>query len=202
MTPVVIVHAPLLPDSKPGLAKSCCDVVQPVTVNAPLLVAVPPPVVTEIAPLDEQFGTVALICVALITLNDAAWPLNFTLVAPERSVPVIVTVVPTPPLVGEKPLIVGAGVVDPPPPMNSSYNKRFGDPVPGFFTTPAVAFVVSALATCDGVALGFADKYNADVPQTCGVAIDVPLIVFVAVVLEYHDEVMFTPGAKMSTHVP
>jgi hypothetical protein len=34
------------------------------------------------------------------------------------------------------------------------------------------------------------------------VAIDVPLIVFVAVLLEYQSDVMFTPGPKMSTHVP
>ena len=31
---------------------------------------------------------------------------------------------------------------------------------------------------------------------------DVPLIVFVAVSLVFQDEVMFEPGAKMSTHVP
>src|SRR5206468_5388053 len=42
----------------------------------------------------------------------------------------------------------------------------------------------------------------AETPVVCGVAIDVPLIVFVAVLLEYQSEVMFTPGPKMSTHVP
>ena len=31
---------------------------------------------------------------------------------------------------------------------------------------------------------------------------DVPLIVFVAVVLEYHDDVIPTPGAKKSTQFP
>ena len=31
---------------------------------------------------------------------------------------------------------------------------------------------------------------------------DVPLIVFVAVSLVFHDEVMLDPGAKMSTQVP
>ena len=36
----------------------------------------------------------------------------------------------------------------------------------------------------------------------CGVAIDVPLIVFVAVLLEYQSDVMLTPGPKISTHVP
>src|SRR5262249_51110946 len=34
------------------------------------------------------------------------------------------------------------------------------------------------------------------------VAIDVPLIVFVAVLLEFQSDVMFTPGPKISTHVP
>ena len=39
-------------------------------------------------------------------------------------------------------------------------------------------------------------------PVTCGVAIEVPLIVFVAVSLVFHAEVMLLPGAKMSRHVP
>ena len=156
MTPDVIVHTPLLPDSNPGLLSNCCDDVQPVTLNELPLLAVPPAVVTLIAPLEEQFGTVALICVLLTTLNDALWPLNFTLVAPVRFVPVIVTLVPTPPLAGENPLMVGAGVLD--PPMNASYKRRFGEPVPGLLTTPLVAFDVSALATAAGVALGFAPR--------------------------------------------
>ena len=41
-----------------------------------------------------------------------------------------------------------------------------------------------------------------DTPATCGVAIDLPLIVFVAVSPEPHAEVMFTPGANTSTQVP
>jgi heme/copper-type cytochrome/quinol oxidase subunit 2 len=36
----------------------------------------------------------------------------------------------------------------------------------------------------------------------CGVAIDVPLIVFVAVLLVDHAEVMPTPGANQSTQSP
>ena len=119
ITPAVMVHAPLFPDSNPGFAKSCDPVVQPVTVKELPLLAVPPAVVTEMAPLEEQFGTVALICVEVMTENDAACPLNVTLVAPVRFVPVIVTDEPTPPLAGENPLIVGAGV-PPPPPMKSS----------------------------------------------------------------------------------
>jgi hypothetical protein len=34
------------------------------------------------------------------------------------------------------------------------------------------------------------------------VAIEVPLMVFVAVLLVFHAEVMLEPGAKMSRHVP
>ncbi len=75
-------------------------------------------------------------------------------------------------------------------------------PVPGLFTTPLVALLVRALATADGEALGFAERYSAAAPAVCGVAIDVPLIVFVAVVDEYQSEVMLTPGAKRSTQVP
>ena len=61
----------------------------------------------------------ALICVALITENEADWPLNRTALAPVRFVPVMVTDEPTPPLTGEKPEMVGSGV-PPPPPMKSS----------------------------------------------------------------------------------
>jgi hypothetical protein len=43
---------------------------------------------------------------------------------------------------------------------------------------------------------------SAAAPATCGVAIEVPLIVFVAVLLLYQADVMLTPGAMMSTQVP
>src|SRR5439155_4196684 len=98
---------------------------------------------------------------------------------------------------GFVPLQLGGGV--PPPPTKS---RAFGEPVPGLFTTPMVALLTSALPTCAGVKDGFAASTRAESPVTCGVAIEVPLIVFVAVSLVIHDEVMFTPGAKMSTHVP
>ena len=38
--------------------------------------------------------------------------------------------------------------------------------------------------------------------MTCGVAMEVPEIVFVAVSLVFQDEVMLEPGAKMSRQVP
>src|SRR5206468_562465 len=78
------------------------------TVNEPALVAVPPGVVTLSDPLVAPAGTVAWIAVAEVTVKLALFPLNATAVAPVKPVPVIVTLVPTGPLVGEKLVIVGA----------------------------------------------------------------------------------------------
>ena len=69
-------------------------------------------------------------------------------------------------------------------------------------TTPVVAFATSAWLTADGEAPGFACRYSAIAPATCGAAIDVPLIVFVAVLLVCHAEVMLAPGANRSRHEP
>lgn len=82
----------------------------PVTVKLVALCPVPPAVVTLIVPVVAPVGTVARICVAESIVNrNAAVPLNMTLVAPVKSVPVIVTSVLTPPLVGLNKEIVGAG---------------------------------------------------------------------------------------------
>ena len=59
-----------------------------------------------------------------------------------------------------------------------------------------------AAVTVAGDALGFVSRNKAATPTTCGVAIDVPEIVLVAVSLVLHDEVILLPGAKMSTQVP
>jgi hypothetical protein len=57
---------------------------------------------TLILPVVAPDGTVVVIFVAEITLNDdTAVPLNFTAVAPVKPVPVISTSVPTAPLFGE-----------------------------------------------------------------------------------------------------
>src|SRR6266478_4628008 len=82
-----------------------------VTVKLAVLVAVPPGVVTEIVPLLAPAGTVAVIWVAELTVKLALVPLNATVVAPVRVVPVIVTEVPAEPLVGLNPVTVGAGRV-------------------------------------------------------------------------------------------
>jgi hypothetical protein len=79
-----------------------------VTVNELADVAVPPAAVTDIVPVVAPLGTVAAMWLASITENVAVVPLNFTPVAPVKSVPVIVTLAPTTPLGGEKLAIVGA----------------------------------------------------------------------------------------------
>src|SRR2546426_1392329 len=78
------------------------------TVNALELVAVPPAVVTLSGPAVAPLGTVAWIAVAELTVKFALTPLNVTAVAPVKFVPLIVTLVPTGPLVGAKLVIVGA----------------------------------------------------------------------------------------------
>ena len=98
---------------------------------------------------------------------------------------------------------VGVGVgVGGGPLVNNEKSSRFGEPVPALLTWFRVELLMSAAATVAGDAPGFVSRNNAATPVTCGVAIDVPEIVFVAVSLVFHDEVMLLPGAKMSTQVP
>ena len=80
-----------------------------VTVKLAVLVAVPTAVVTAIGPVVAPAGTAAVICVADTTVK-VGWfvPLKVTAVAPVRFVPLMVTLVPTGPLVGLKPVTVGA----------------------------------------------------------------------------------------------
>jgi hypothetical protein len=79
-----------------------------VTVKLPLLVAVPLEVATEILPLVAFDGTVAVIWFGFTTLNVAFALLNLTELTFVKFVPVIVTEVPGGPVVGLKPVIVGA----------------------------------------------------------------------------------------------
>ena len=73
--------------------------------------AVPDAVVTVILPVVAPAGTMAVIRSSFAKLKLADVPLNRTLVAPVKWLPLMVTDVPTTPLDGEKLLIVGA---DPP----------------------------------------------------------------------------------------
>src|SRR5712691_10478485 len=77
------------------------------TVKLPVLVAVPPGVVTLIVPVVAPAGTVAWIAVAELTTKLAPTPLKATAVAPVKFVPLIATLVPTAPLVGVNPVFVG-----------------------------------------------------------------------------------------------
>ena len=78
------------------------------TVNFVELVPVPPGVVTAIVPVTAPLGTSASISVSLITSwLLAATPPNVTSVAPVKLFPLIVTEVPTGPLVGVKLLTSG-----------------------------------------------------------------------------------------------
>jgi hypothetical protein len=80
-------------------------------VNALALVAVPVEVVTLMGPVVAPLGTVAEIVVAEVTEKLALAPLKVTAVAPVKFVPLIVTPLPTDPLVGVKLVIVGAGAL-------------------------------------------------------------------------------------------
>jgi hypothetical protein len=80
------------------------------TVKVPALVAVPPPVITEIFPVAASTGTVAVIWVDELTVKGAPVPLNLTAIAPVSAVPVITTLVRMIPLVGLKLVTVGETV--------------------------------------------------------------------------------------------
>jgi hypothetical protein len=81
-------------------------------------------------------------------------------------------------------------------------SRRFDVPVGIPLSRPVVDAFTKAFLTVDGDANVLFCRYRAATPATCGVAIDVPLIVFVAVSLVDHADVMLEPGAKMSTTLP
>jgi len=91
-----------------GPVRGPMPVIDSVVVKFDALVPVPAAVVTEIFPAAAPSGTVALICVAETTLNDAVRVPNFTTVAPLKFVPVIVTALPVIPDIGVNELTAGA----------------------------------------------------------------------------------------------
>ena len=104
--PVIVTDAPT-----PPLAG-----VKPVIVGAGITVKlvelceVPPGVVTASGPVAAPEGTVAVIWVSELNVNVAPTPLKATALTPVNAVPVIVTDVPTGPLVGVKLVTTGAGM--------------------------------------------------------------------------------------------
>lgn len=65
-----------------------------------------------------------------------------------------------------------------------------------------VAWATISFLTVAGDAVGLLCRNLAATPATCGVAIDVPLSVAVAVSLVRHADMMLEPGAKISTTLP
>jgi hypothetical protein len=108
--PVIVTDVPTGPEV--GEKEVTIGLAEAVTVKLWELVAVPSGVVTLIGPVVAPEGTVDVMVVFEFAVNVADTPLNVTLVAAMRSVPVIVTDVPTGPLVGEIEEIVGAAAQD------------------------------------------------------------------------------------------
>ena len=86
--------------------------------------------------------------------------------------------------------------------LRREYNNKFGEPAPAFSTTLDVAVKVIQAAICATLLSGAIPKPSAATPATCGEAIDVPEIVFVAVVEVNHADKMLEPGAKTSRQDP
>ena len=88
-------------------AFAAVNVTPTLTVKLLVLVAVPPGVATLSGPVVAPAGTVAWIAVADVTVKLALTPLNVTAVTPAKFVPLMVTLLPTSPLVGVKLVMVG-----------------------------------------------------------------------------------------------
>ena len=126
------------------------------TVKFEPLVAVPDGVVTVILPVVAPAGTVAVTRPSFTKLKLADVPLNRTLVAPVKWLPLMVTDVPTAPLDGEKPLIVGAA-----PPVTVKFDALVAVP-DGVVTV--ILPVVAPAGTLVVIRPSFATLKLADVP--------------------------------------
>lgn len=122
--PVRVTEAPAKPlDGEKLVIEGAFDE----TVKLDTEVAVPLEVVRLILPVLAPTGTDVVIVVALLTVKAAVVPLNLSDVAPERFVPVTVTLSPANPLVGAKLVILGdflAAVVETPPPPQATNDVR------------------------------------------------------------------------------
>jgi hypothetical protein len=110
LVPLIVTSCPTGPWA--GVKDEIVGVPDAAIVKSVALVAVPPGVVTVIFPVCVPLATVAEIWVAESTVKSAAALLpNVTADAARKLVPVITTRVPGGPLIGEKPVIVGAAAV-------------------------------------------------------------------------------------------
>src|SRR4051812_14786249 len=102
----MVTLVPTGPDA--GVKLEIVGVVAPVALLSAALVAVPLAAAPVLLPVVLPEGTVAVIWMLELTVNAvAAVPLNCTPVAPVKLVPLMVTLVPTGPDAGVKPVIVG-----------------------------------------------------------------------------------------------
>jgi len=80
-------------------------------------------------------------------------------------------------------------------PLASEKSSKLGEPVPRPESLFGLAFALRNASIARGDAPGASSSARAATPATCGVAIDVPLRVLVAVGDEIQSEVMELPGA-------
>lgn len=85
---------------------------------------------------------------------------------------------------------------------NTLYNNRLAVPDGTLEILSGVARLFSADCTDAGDVPGLASRYNAAAPATCGVAMEVPEMVLVAVEEVYQADLMEEPGASKSTTDP
>ena len=103
--PVIATDVPTGPET--GVNEAIVGGEDEITVKFAALVAVPLLVVTVILPVVAPAGTVAVIWVSESMLPEAVTPLNLRPVVVAKPVPVMTTVSPTCPEVGENDVIVG-----------------------------------------------------------------------------------------------
>jgi len=113
LVPVMVTEVPPAVEPLLGETEVTVGAGMKVYWSAVPVALVPPDVVTVISTVAAPTGEVALIELAVLTVNEAAAvEPNFTAVAPVKSVPVMVTMVPPAagPEVGEILVTVGGGV--------------------------------------------------------------------------------------------
>jgi hypothetical protein len=98
--------------------------------------------------------------------------------------------------------VAGAVVVGVDADSGAAKSNRFGELVPALATLLAVADAMIALATSSGRSAGLAPSSRAAAPATCGLAIDVPLNVAVAVADVWYADKIDEPGANTSRQAP
>jgi len=104
LLPLTVTEAPIWPLAGEKF------VIVGAAVNVPELVTVPAGVCTLILPVVTPDGTTAEICTLESTVKAAFLPLNFTDELPMKLAPLMVTVPPAGPAVGENDVIVGNGL--------------------------------------------------------------------------------------------